>query len=118
MKITKRILITSALLLLSFYSIYTTVRIQRLESRLDREYIGQPSIRFALQPEQPGTRDALRIAYEFDDSFLKYFGQKGATAVESAMEMLRGQNIYRVVKHEEVDWDFNFLPDPLRLDDM
>ncbi|MEO8429170.1 MAG: hypothetical protein ABI651_18930 [Verrucomicrobiota bacterium] len=93
MKITTRLLITSALLLLVSYSIYTTVRIKRLETHLYREQLGRPDIRFGLHPQLTHSGDTLHIAYAVDDSFRQYFGQKGVDEVERALEILRNPKI-------------------------
>lgn len=75
MKTTRRLLIISALLLLGAYSIYATLRIQRLETRLHREQIGRPS--------------TSQVTYAFDASFRHYFGEKGVAEVERALQILR-----------------------------
>lgn len=100
MKTTRQLLITTALLFLGAYSIYTTVRIQRLETRLHREHFGRP-----------GTS---QITYAFDDSFRKYFGRRGVAEVERALEILRNPRIERTPKNDEVHLDS--LMDPLRHD--
>lgn len=100
MKTTQRILVTSVLLLLGAYSIYTTIRIQRLETRLHREQISRPS------------RSGL--TYAFDDSFRHYFGEKGVAEVERALEILRSPKTERVLMTEEIHLDS--LTDPLRFD--
>ena len=81
MKITRRLLTTSALLLLGAYSIYTTVRVQQLETRLRREQMKPPS--------------TSQITYAFDDSFREYFGEQGVAAVEQALQILRNPKTER-----------------------
>lgn len=99
MKTNKGLLLTSALLLLGAYSIYTTVRIQRLETR---------------RRESDGRLSTSEITYAFDDSLRWYFGQKGVAEVERALEILGNPKIEQAPKNEEVHLDF--LMDPPRLD--
>jgi len=65
MKPTKRLLVCLAWLLVAGYGIYTTVRIRQLEARLRHS------------PPQ--------LSYAFDDSFMRYFGQRGVEAVDGAV---------------------------------
>ena len=111
MKATRRLLITSALLLLGAYSIYTTVRVQQLEARLRQEPIKPPSTSQITYAFDPSTS---QITYAFDDSFREYFGEKGVAAVEQALQILRIPKTERAPKIEELHLDF--LTDPLRLD--
>ncbi len=67
MKITKRFLFSLAWLLVAGYCIYTSVRIRQLEARLKKA---------PLQLALP------QLSYSFDDSFLRYFGQRGVDAVD------------------------------------
>ena len=89
MKTTRRLVIGSALVLLSAYSVYTTVRIQRLESRLRQKRAEQAAV--------------SQITYAFDDSFRQYFGEAGIAAVERALT--RGvtdpQDTLRNLRHED-----------------
>jgi hypothetical protein len=66
MKTTKRLLLGLAGLLVVGYCISTTVRIRQLEARLQKA------------PQQ--------LTYAFDDSFLRYFGQRGVDAVNGAVK--------------------------------
>src|SRR5262245_13483909 len=88
MKTTKELLIASALLLLGAYSVYFTVRIQRLETRLHREQSGRPS--------------TSQITYAFDASFRHYFGEKGVAEVERALDILRNPKMERAPNIEEI----------------
>jgi hypothetical protein len=96
MKTTKRLLITSALLLLGAYSIYTTVRIQQLETRLHREQIGRSS--------------TSQVTYAFDNSFRDYFGEKGVAEVERALEILRNPEMERAPQIEDIGSNYVWQP--------
>lgn len=71
MKITKRLLLTLALLVLAGYSVFTTMRVRQLEARLTRVERAQ--------------RTTTPFTYAFDDSFMQHFGQQGVDAVVRAM---------------------------------
>jgi hypothetical protein len=86
-----RVLTLIALALLGGYSIHCSVRIWRLEARLDR-----------LQREQLAPPAPRQVTYSYSDSFLKYFGQKGVAEVERALEILRNKNIERLPRTEEL----------------
>ncbi len=103
MKTKDRLLTVLAVALLAGYSIYSSVRIRQLQGRLDR-----------LQREQLARPIPAQVTYAYDDSFLKYFGQRGVAEVERALAILRNPKIERAPKNEEIDWDS--LKDPLRLD--
>jgi hypothetical protein len=114
MKNTKRFLITSALLLLCAYSTYTTICIQKLQSRLHEEQVAHPTgptITYGLDASRSQT------TYAFDDSFRAYFGEKGVAEVERALEIASQHPI--VIKPElgGNNVDLDFLTDPLRVDE-
>ncbi len=71
MKITKRLLLTLALLVLAGYSVFTTMRVRQLEARLTTVELAQ--------------RTTTPFTYAFDDSFMQHFGQQGVDAVDRAM---------------------------------
>jgi hypothetical protein len=70
----ERLLAGFCVLLLGSYSVYTTVRIEQLEDRLNRQLITIPPT------------DA--ITYAFDSSFVDYFGPQGMDEVERALRRL------------------------------
>ena len=72
MKTTKRLLLTLALLVLASYSVFTTMRVRKLEARLSRVEQAQ--------------RTSAPLTYAFDDSFRQRFGQQGVDAVDRAMK--------------------------------
>ena len=73
MKATTRLLLILALLVSAGYSLFTTMRLRRLEARLS-------SVEVAQRTTKP-------VTYAFDDSFMRYFGQPGVDAVNSAVSL-------------------------------
>ena len=95
MKTQERWLLLAAVALLGGHSLYSGIRLHRLEGRLER-----------LQQESLSRSLAGKLSYSFDDSFIHYFGPQGVAEVERALKILRTPRVEPAPRSTAEDWNF------------